>query len=168
MKPIHTTQGFGIIELLVYGSVLIVLTLAIITSVFSLNMVFERNTSERVLADAATAVSERLSRDLRDADMVNLGLSTLNATSSVLVLENGATTTTYSVLDDAVVVTIEGALLGAITPDDVTVTNFNAVQYVGAGSDLVRVTLGLRMTDRYASTTEAFYIAGVLRGSYEE
>lgn len=158
----------SLLELLIYMSVLLILTIAIVASTMSLSTVFARNKSARVLTDAAAIVAERLTRDIRDADSVNLLLSTLNATSSVLVLENGATTTTYSIVGGNIVIDVEGVALGALTPDEVLVNKFSAVRYAGTDSEAVRVTMSLSVVGRYASTTEIFYSAGVLRGSYEE
>jgi type II secretory pathway pseudopilin PulG len=158
----------SIIELLVYAVVLSVLTVAVIVSLLSLRTVFEDVRADRVVTDAATSALDRVARDIRDADSVNLLLSTLSATSSVLVLENGATTTTYRVQSGALTLEVEGVTMGALTPNEVTVTNFSAVRHDGAGSDAVRVTLDLAVTGRYASTTERFTTAAVLRGSYEE
>lgn len=158
----------SLLELLIYMSVLLILTIAIVASTMSLSTVFARNKSARVLTDAAAIVAERLTRDIRDADSVNLLLSTLNATSSVLVLENGATTTTYSIVEGNIVIDVEGVALGALTPDEVLVNKFSAVRYAGTDSEAVRVTMSLSVVGRYASTTEIFYSTGVLRGSYEE
>jgi type II secretory pathway pseudopilin PulG len=158
----------SIIELLVYAAVLSILTVAVIVSLLSLRTVFEDVRADRVVTDAATSALDRIARDIRDADSVNTLLSTLSATSSVLVLENGATTTTFYVQNGALTLEVEGASKGALTPNEVTVTNFAAVRYDGVGSDAVRVTLDLAVTGRYASTTERFTTAAVLRGSYEE
>ena len=161
-------SGMSIIELLVYLSVLVLLAVTAVSAMISLNLVFERNKSERILTDTATTIGERLSRDIRDANQVNTVLSTLNATSSVLVLVNGATTTTYSVSNGALMLDVKGVSLGALTPYGTQVKKFSAVRYSTTKSDAVRVTLDLATTGSYASTTETFYIASVLRGSYEQ
>lgn len=164
----HRHRGMSIVDTLVYISILIILTGAAVTALLSLNIVFERNKAERVMTNAAVAVIERFTRDVRDADTVNLLLSTLTATSSVLVLENGATTTTYSVMNGVVTLDVEGVSYGALTPSSVEVKNFSMVHYIGARSDAVRLTLTLGTYGRYASTTKTFNSAAVLRGAYEE
>lgn len=165
---IQKQRGMSIVDTMVYIAVLVILTSAAVTAIFSLNTVFERNKSERVLTDAATMVLERFTRDVRDADTVNLLLSTLAASSSVVVLENSATTTTYSVTDGKVMLDVEGVSYGALTPDAVLVQNFSVVRYAGTQSDALRLTLDLATYGKFASTTEKFYSTVVLRGSYEE
>lgn len=156
------------IDTIVYAAVLVILTSAAVTAVISLNTVFERNKSERVLMNAGALVIERFTRDARDAGSVNVPLSALAASSSVLVLENGATTTTYSVVGGTIMLDVEGVSYGALTPSDVVVRNFSVVRYSGTKSEAVRLTLDLGIRDRFASTTETFYSTAVLRGSYEE
>ena len=156
------------IDMIVYLSVLIILTGAAVTAIISLNSVFERNKAERILTNAGTAVIERFARDVRDATAVNTLQSTLAASSSVLALTNGATTTTYKVTNGAVVLDVSGVSYGALTPASVQVNNFAVVRYQGATSDLVRLRLDIATNGRYASTTKTFYTAAVLRGSYEK
>lgn len=156
------------LDMIIYLSVLIILTGAAVSAIISLNSVFERNKAERILTNAGTAVVERFARDVRDAKTVNTMLSTLAASSSVLVLTNGATTTTYKVTNGAVALDVSGVAYGALTPASVQVKNFTIVRYHGATSDLVRLRLDIASTGRYASTTKTFYTAAVLRGSYEK
>ena len=161
-------KGITLIEALVYIVVLVTLASALVGIMLSLRTVLERASMERRMSDAATNVFERLTRDIRDAGEVNLALSTLLATSSVLVLENGATTTTYRITNNALMVDVEGVSLGALSSDDIRVTKFSAVRYDGTGSDAVRVMLDLTTTGRYSSSTQSFSTSAVLRGSYEE
>jgi type II secretory pathway pseudopilin PulG len=164
-RPSH---GMTALELLIYAAVLSVLTIAVIVTFVSLRTVFEKTRVERVVTNAGVTSIDRLVRDIRDADTVNTLLSTLDATSSVLVLENGATTTTYRVGGGVLTLEVEGVVKGALTPDTAQVTNFAAVRYGGVSSDMVRVTLDLAVVGPFASTTKRFSGAAVLRGSYEE
>lgn len=168
MRYSSPSRGVTLIEVLVYAAVLVTLATALVASMISLRSVLERNARERALATAAGNVMERFTRDVRDADSVNVLLSTLQATSSVLVLESGATTTTYSLQNGALMLEVEGAVLGALTPDDVRVTKWSVVRYDGSSSDMVRAELELSVTGKYASSTETFALSSVLRGSYEE
>lgn len=156
------------LDTIIYLAVLIVLSGATVNAIISLNIVFERNKTERILTNAGTVVMERFTRDVRDATAVNTLQSTLAASSSVLALTNGATTTTYRVANGAVVLDVSGVSHGALTPASVQVKNFAVVRYHGTKSDLVRLRLDLSTTNGYASTTKTFYTAGVLRGSYEQ
>lgn len=158
----------SIVDTLVYCAVLIILTGAAVTAILTLNTVFERNKAERVITNAATMVIERFARDVRDADTINLLLSTLAASSSVVVLENGATTTTYQVVNGAVMLDVQGVSYGALTPSDIKVQNFSVVRYSGSRSDALRLTLDLATSGRFASTSKTFHSSAVLRGSYEK
>jgi hypothetical protein len=167
-RHITLTRGISLIEMVIYAAILMALVGASITTILSLRTVFEKTRVERVMTGAAVTSLERLTRDIRDADQVNTSLSILNATSSVLVLENGATTTTYSVSNGQLLLNVEGVSKGFLTPDDTRVINFIATQYMSGQTQMVRVTLDLKVTNRFASTTDRFSTAAVLRGSYEE
>lgn len=158
-----------LIEVLIYIVVLVLLATALVATALSLRTVFERSSSERRLADAAGLTFERMMRDVRDADSVNLLLSTLNATSSVLALDNGATTTIYELENNTLMLEVNGTSRGPITPDAVTVDSFTAYEYTGTDNvEAVRVVASFTLESRFASTSLTFSDSAVLRGSYEE
>lgn len=160
-------SGFSLVEVLIYLAVTIVIAMATINMYYSLDSVLLRNSTERKLTNAATVTLERMVRDIRNADAVDIGLSTLGTSPGVLVLEDGATVTQFSLNGGSVEVAVDGSTLGPLTSDDVTVEDLIFRRYQNATTELVRVELTLSASSRAASTTKTFYTSAVLRGTYE-
>jgi ABC-type lipoprotein release transport system permease subunit len=163
-----SASGVGAVELVIYTAILGLLTVAVITTTLSLNSTFQKSRAERVLVSAGSTAIERVTRDIRDADSINVPASTLNATSSVLTLVTGATTTQYRLQNETLLVTVNGVDLGAVTAQNIRATSFVAVRYTSPKSDMVRIILDLTRTDRFATSTKRFTTSAVLRGGYTE
>ncbi len=166
----HTRErigGFSLIEVIIYLAVLVLATIAVVTTFFSLRSVFERNRTERELADAATEILERIGREARYATSVKV-TSTLDTSPGVLDLDQGATTTKFYVSNNNVTVSQNGVVQGPLDPDSVSVNSliFNKYDITGT-STAVRTALTLSVSGRYASTSKTFYTTSILRGSYD-
>lgn len=160
-------RGFSLVEMMVYLAVLVLIAGALITTFLSLDTTLVRNKTDRELTHAASVSMERLVRDIRSADRVDTVASTLGATSSVLVLDGGATTTSFYLSSGKLVVSVNGTEIGPLTSDAVTVNSFTANRFVGTTTEMVRVSLSLSAESKAASSTRTFYTSAVLRGSYE-
>lgn len=173
MSTRHTTttykhaRGFSLIEMLVYFSILVLVSGASVTAYLSLNTVLVRNATERVLTHAADVSLERMVRDIRGADSVNGMASTLGTTPGVLTLVQGATTTLFSIVGGAVHVSVNGVDQGPLTGERVYVDSLTFTEYTGADTDLVRVALQLTASSSASTMTRTFYTSAVMRGSYE-
>lgn len=163
----HYKKGFTLVEMLVYMAVLVLIAGALVTTFLSLNTVLLRNATERTLTHAATVSLERMVRDMRSADTVNTGLSTLGTSPGTLALTDGATTTRFYISSGRLVVSVNGVELGPLTPEEVTVEDLIFQRYVGATTEMVRASLTLSVSSKAASSTRTYYGSGVLRGSYE-
>ncbi len=164
------SRGFSLIEILIYLAITVMVSLAGVTTFLSLDTVLLRNQTERVLTRAATVSLDRLLHDIREADAVNTGLSTLDVSNGVLALTNTPTTTTFAISGGNLVVSVNGVELGPLTGDDVVVQDVVFSRYVSGGAtstELVRVALTLSASSKAASSTKTFYTSAVLRGSYE-
>lgn len=164
----HTTQrGFSLIEMLVYIALLVLLSGAVITSIFSLSDVFQRNTHERELADAAVLTLERISREARAATGFNLGASQFDTSPGAVALVDGPTTTVFSVSGDRMEVAVNGVTEGVLTPEHIAVENVIYSRLQSTSTEALRIALTLSIAEATASTTMTFYTTSVLRNSYE-
>jgi type II secretory pathway pseudopilin PulG len=166
MKQSHT-QGFTLVEMLVYLAVTLLVAVAGVATFLSLNTALIRNQTERALTHAAQATLERMVRDIRGARVVDGAQSTFGTSPGVLEVEDGATTTQFSVSNGRVVVTQNGIELGPLTSDGVSVDTLVFTRYTGTSTELIRIALTLHAESKAASTTRTFYGAAVLRGTYE-
>lgn len=164
----HTQMhGFSLIEMLVYLAVLVLVATIVVATILSLDTVLLRNRTERTLAHAANVTLERMINDIRVASSVVGAQSTFGSSPGTLTVSTGATTTQFSVSGGNVVVAVNGATLGPLTSDDVSVNALTFTRFTSTSTELIRIALTLHTESKAASTTRTFYGAAVLRETYE-
>jgi len=141
-------RGFTLIEVLVYLAVLVLVASAGVSTFLSLDTVLIRNQTERELTQSAEVTLERMLRDIRRATAADVTIG------SQLTLTSLGTTTVFSLSGGNVIVNVNGAELGPLTTDDVTVQSLTFSKYVDIAAeietDLVRVALTLTATSSAA------------------
>lgn len=169
MKYLPSTgqKGFTLIETLVYIAVLVLIGIAIVMTYLSLDAVLLRNEVERELTSTAEFTLERMLREIREADSIDAGLSTLGSSPGRLTLETTSTTTTFSVSGGRVYVSVNGTSVGPLTPSNVTVQSLIFRRYQSADTLMIRIGLSLRTQNKFATTVRTYYTSAVLRGTYE-
>lgn len=160
-------RGFSLIEILVYLAVTVTLAGALVTVFLSLNTTIARNTTERALMEGANVSLEQLSRVIRDADSINAGLSTFASTTGALALVESTTTTRFYLSGSTLMMSVNGADVGPLTSDEVSVGGVTFTRYTGSTTEMVRVGLTLTAIGKASSSTRTFYTSAVLRGTYE-
>lgn len=161
------TAGFSLIEVFIYIGVFMVVSIGSILLLFSLqDMVYEHRANQ-VMTRNITGVFERMMLDLRSADEVNVGASTLAADPGVLVVVAGPTTTTYALASGALTVSVNGGTAYPLTDDAVTVTNLRFDHYDSGVSEAVRTALTLEASWGTITTTRSFTNSSVLLSSYD-
>jgi Tfp pilus assembly protein PilW len=164
----HTdTHGFSLVEVMVYLAVTVLVTVVAVGTLLSLNVVLLRNETERALTHEASVALERIVREIRAAEGINAGLSTLDASMGRLALDSVSTTTVFSVSSGALQLEVNGTSLGALTSSRVTVEDVIFRRYVNSETELLRIALTLSVSNKAASSTRTFYTSAVPRGSYE-
>lgn len=159
--------GFSLIEVLVYLAVTVLISFASVQTYLSLDIVLVRNATERAVNHSAMVALERIGRDIKSADSVNTGASTFGTSPGELTVVSGATTTNFSVVGSALILTLNGTVVGPLTSSGVVVQNFTVNRYVGTTTDLIRIGLTLSGNSKAASTTRTYYTSAVLRGTYD-
>lgn len=174
MKPANsvtqTQRGFTLVEMLVYMAILVVVVGASVTLLLSLSQYVQYQRAYQAVLVDGTTVLERFLLDARSAATVNVLASTLADPNGVLVLETAgtpATTTLFSVVDGAVVVSINGVTLGPITTDAVSVPRLTFFHYDSGRTETVRVRLTLTATVGATTVSRDFFATTVLNNSYE-
>lgn len=161
----HQTRGYTLLEILVYASLLALLIALMSNAVAVLTRYTIDAKTERVLRSSAEAALERIVREVRFAETVNTGASTLNAHPGVLALTSidpfteAPQTVTFSVSNNRVAVQKGANPIEYLTSDNAQVTNLIFRRIVsGTVSESVRTELTI--------DGEKFYTTTVLRRSY--
>ena len=158
-------QGFTIIELLVYLSILVVVMASSVTFLFSLSGIVTQYRLETELYRGGTAALEQVVLALRQADEFDVGDSITQPSTTGVLSVNGAGNTQFARVGNDLQLIIDGTNHGDITSDIVFVDGFTVYRYSAANGEFVRVELDLRATIGDQSRSATFYGGSTLRGA---
>lgn len=171
MTKFLSTKGFTLIEMVVYVAVLGALAVLAINSLLIMTGTYANLRASRDLNTSATAVLERMTREIRSAYAVDAG-SVLNVHPSDLILDtkdasgNSTTVEFYLDTDNLIKVKEGGVARGPLMASSASVSNFVARSISGANSKAVKIELTMTATRGTKLKTRNFYTTVVLRGSY--
>lgn len=169
MRFVHKEahSGFTLIEMLVYLSLLILISVVGVTTILSFNEVLSELRLKRMVTDTANVALERVVRESLSASSVNTGGSTLDGRFGVLALTTP---------DDPLIFSLSGGVLELIdgsnppitlTDSEVTVTGFWVHHYLAGETEFIRVRIAVTASAGDMTVAETFYSGVVLRGSYD-
>jgi type II secretory pathway pseudopilin PulG len=159
------TQGFTLLEVLVYLAILIIVSTVAVSLLVSLDDVIDRYRVDTALYRSGTNVMEQVVVELRRGDEFNVASSVLNTSATgTIAIDNGATTTIISRVGDEMRLTINGEEYGNLLQDPVIVTGFTVYKYDTTSGTFVRVKLELSATIESVTKTIDLYGGAVIRG----
>lgn len=171
MTPVHhkltdTSRGFTLVEMLVYVSLLVVISTAAVGSLISMSDSFQQQKARQLVTRNATVIIERLLTDIRSAGDVDQLNSVFINNPGVLTLLHSTTTTEYAVSSGVLEVSVDGAS-SAVSDSSVSIDTLRFYVYDNMATEFVRVELTLSATAGSVTHTQSFNAGAVLRGSYE-
>ena len=160
-----TRNGFTLLEILVYASLLALMIALIANSFAALARIVIDAKADRAVRASAEAALERISREVRFAETVDLGASVLDAHPGVLALTtidpftDAARTVTFALSGSRITVQKDATPVEYLTATGATVSNlvFRRITN-GTVSEAIRTELTVN--------GENFYSTVVLRRSY--
>lgn len=165
-KEKNISSGFTLVEMLVYVSLLVVISTAAVASLISMSDSFQQQKARQLVTRNATVVIERLLSDIRSAGDVDQLNSTLESSPGELTLLRASTTTSYAVSSGVLEVSVNGAS-SAVSDSAVTIDSLRFYVYDNTVTEMVRVEITLSATAGLVTHTQTFNAGAVLRGSYE-
>jgi len=159
-------SGFTLIEVLIYIAILLITTVALLTLLFSLDDLFLNYRANQLLHTNATTVLQRMTYDIRHAESV-IG-STFASNPGTLSLQRGATTTSYVIAGDDLMVSVNGASQGLLTGQAISVPSVLYYHYDNGRTELVRVRLVLEVRLNDFIKRKVFRTAAIMNGTYDE
>lgn len=161
------TKGFTLIEVIVYIAVLGIVSIAIISSSMTVNSSFNRTRITRDLLESGNNSMERIVREIRQANSVDIANSTLGSNPGVLVLngkDSGGSNriVKFSVLSGALNIYENNTLLDNLLNQNVTISNLIFRRISTGTGEAVKI----EMTLTNNSVSEKFYDTVILRGGY--
>lgn len=158
-------KGFTVLEMLIYGSLLALLIALMANSVAALSHLIGEAKAERTTRSSAEAALERITREIRFADVVNAGASIFGTNPGTLVLTSidpfteAAQTITITLSANRITIQKNAGLVEFLTSNKASVSNL-VFRHLPNGtiSDSIRIELTM--------DGENFYTTIVLRRSY--
>jgi prepilin-type N-terminal cleavage/methylation domain-containing protein len=157
----NISNGFTLVEMLVYIALLGLISTALITTFLSLDTTLVRNKTERALTHNANVAIEHMLHNIRKSDDV------VDATGSTLEIDGLYGTNRYLLFDNQIIFESDTGATSTLTSNNVTVKELNFDHYIGDNTDLVVIEMTLTYVTKAASSTRTYNISTVLRGTYE-
>ncbi len=161
-------SGFSLIEMVIYVSILSVISIFIVNMLISLTSTYRTVVALRSAENSGILAMERMSRDIRASTSINLGQSTLANSPGVLTLITTSgvisTTTKYYVDQGMLKVDVNGVYLGPLSLFNATVTNL-VFRVIDSGvSQAVKVDMTVQGTTGTVTKTKTFHSTVILKG----
>lgn len=165
-----THRGFTLIEMLVYVAILAIMTVAVITVTLSQSQAYADFKVARNVYTSASASLERMVREIRVADNIIIGSSSLDSHPGILTLQKtgaaGIETVQFYLVGGVLKVQENSSPEGALTRKEVVVTNLVFKQIISTASEGVRIEMTLSSIQGNSSKTEQFSTFVIMRNSY--
>src|SRR3989344_3568884 len=164
------SRGFSLIELIIYASILALILIVMVHTMFGIGSSYVNLKVMRNAENSAAVAMERMTRDIRDAESINLGASTLNAHPGKLLLNVlvGETlqTVEFSLSSTTLRVKENGVDQGPLTATNTAVTNLVFRPLQSLESEAVKIEMSVEGREGNIIKTYKLYSTIILRGSY--
>lgn len=165
MKRVNYSKGYSIVELLVYITLFIVISVAVVQSLIFMMKTYANARSFRTLQQNGELVMERLTREIRQSGSVSAASSVFGSSPGTLTISGTdslgvAYTDVFSVSNGAVQLSVNG-IVSTLSSSEVTVSNLTFWN-ITTGTEAVKVQLALTTTNA-PIVTKYFYTTVILR-----
>lgn len=170
MKRAQHNTGFSLLEMIIYVTILSAVMVLVVGSMLSLARSYHSLVISRSINNSATIALDRVVREIRFANNVNVALSTLTTSPGQLVLNTkdavGQTTTIDFYVDSGVLKIREGGIeSGSLTKQGLLVTNLVFFRVADAAStEAIKIELTLEGSSGPRTKQKTFYTSALLRG----
>lgn len=150
-------SGLTILEIVIYFSMLAMLTVVVISSLMTLFKSYSVIKLHQNIETSAIQVMDKLTRDIRDADEIAIAESSFGSPVSAVALHitNNSVTDTYRyyAASSTVKLSKNGVFIGDLTQPGVIVNSFTAYYINGTSTQAVKIELNLQASPRYSTST---------------
>lgn len=172
IKKNSKINGFSIIEIIIYFSLLTIISTLVIGNIISLFKNYNIVRANQEIEYNAITILDKITRDTRDAKSVNisdssfsvaLGAISLNIASSTN--DTASNTVKFYLNSGKIKYRKDGVDFGNLSTNSVTVSNFKIYYISGTTTEAIKVELNLEVTPHLNSSTisKNFYTTIQLR-----
>ncbi len=164
-------RGASLVETLIYVFVLAILLIVVVKALASFSTSFRTISSGRAVENSAIVAFERITRELRDANSVTVGQSTLGTSPGILTFattdsSGTAKTIQFFLTNQVLHIKEDGVDMGALTYSSARVTSLIFKMISTSVSQAVRISMTLESGAGSTYKSATFYDTAVLRASY--
>jgi prepilin-type N-terminal cleavage/methylation domain-containing protein len=167
MKTRTHRKGFSLLEMIIYISILSFMLAIIVEVVLSVTRSERIIKSARTVENSAVATLERIGREVRGAEGVDVAQSVFNSHPGVLVVEaedeSGTHEKEFYLSEGKVMMMVDGVESGALTEEDSRVTELKFYRLQDGLGEAIRTELTLESGTSTYYRTVKFYSANSLR-----
>ncbi len=161
-------RGFSILEMLIYIAILVLLLAVIMNMVVSVVRSGRIINALRNVENSAVVSLERITRELRQAESINVSLSTLGSNPGRLVLEGtdeaGSPRTVEFYLSlGRLFLKENGVDVGALSQSDAQVSSLIFRRFAGPNAEGIRIEMTLESGTSTHYRSKKFYSSAILR-----
>ena len=170
-KNKFSSKGFSLVEMIIYISILSIVTAVLVATSASLLGTFSGLKAYEEIAHSSTVALERISREIRRAESVDVPASTLSSNPGALVLDTTdlsdiPTTVTISVVGGRIM--LQESAIGTpspLTTVGVTISNITFTHTIGTNTEGVLIELTAEKDVQGITSSRQFRTFVVLDGS---
>lgn len=164
-------SGFSLIEMLVFIAVAAFVVVIIVNSLNIYLRVYGTFRATSYITTSAMDTLERMTREVKLASSVDVGLSTFDISPGVLVLNTTDSAGDPAVIefyvdDSSVYMKRNNNIIGSLTGDDTSVNSLIFSHLTNTNSELVKIELDLQTSVGKVTKDAKFLTSAVLRSNY--
>ncbi|MDO8482863.1 MAG: hypothetical protein Q7S86_03535 [bacterium] len=168
---LNPRQGFSLVETIIYTGLLALILFAVTNMMLLMSHSYNYLKLSRHIHVSAVTALDRMVRDIRNAQSVDTGQSTLGTSPGVLTLNTSTVSGTpqtvqFYVSGGGIRVKQDGVDVGPVTLPDVALTNLVFRQISTGISSAVKIELTLQAGVGPSARSANFYATAILRDSY--
>ena len=164
-------KGFTTIELIIYSVGMVIVLGAIIYMLFQMYTLYKHLTIEPRVDRVGIAIVDRITKDIRSGDSINLAQSQFNVTTGNITVDSFeneiAVIKKFNYISGRVTYQENSGTVNYLSPDDISVSRFYFSQATSSVSQAVRIELDITYEMDSASKTKTYTGFSILRHSYE-
>lgn len=163
----NTQKGFTLTEIIVYMALVLTIVVGSVNALLSYAEVVDMLRVRTQLAETAQGALERITREVRNANEVDVAGSDLVKATSTLSLIGDEYDTIISGTTTQLMISRDGGADVPLNSGNITLDSFYVYHYTAVDVEMLRMVLTMSSQSGDRSLTETFTSSVVLRGSYE-
>ncbi len=164
-------RGFTLVETLVYVAGLVLLLLAIFTLLTATYDWYRTTTVGTRIDEIGITLSDRLVRDIRSGQTVELAQSSFGTSTGSLFIDAVASSTyvtkKYSLISGRVAYQENSGTIQYLSPKDISVTKLYFTSIATPASAAIRFEINITYSTKTGNQTKSYSSVGIMKNSYE-